>query len=314
MASACPMTKNLDRVKEMEDAGVAGIILPSLFEEEISYDQQSMDQFLNFSTQAVSPEATSFFPEPQNFHNFEGEEYLESLHKIKSSLGIPVIGSLNGTTAGGWIKYAKLIQEAGADALELNIFYLPTASSLTSAQVENRYLEIVKLVKTQVSIPLAVKVGPFFSAFANMANRLVDAGADGLVLFNRFLEPDFDLDHLEAAMKPSFSAHYEMRLSLHWTAILFGTIKASLGATRGIKSGADVLKMVMAGADATMIASLFYQEGISSATRIIKEMTQWMQEHEYSSLEQMKGSMSYRHVTDKSAFERANYLKMLRSI
>ncbi|HAZ12355.1 MAG: dihydroorotate dehydrogenase [Bdellovibrionales bacterium GWA2_49_15] len=314
LAASCPMTKDLARVKEMEEAGVAGIVLPSLFEEEISYDQHAMDQFLSYSTHDVGPEATSFFPEPENFKNFEGEEYLESLRKIKSSVRIPVIGSLNGSTAGGWVKYAKLIQEAGADALELNIFYIPTELSITGTEVENRYIEILKSVKAQVSIPVAVKMAPFFSSLPSMAKRFDDAGANGLVLFNRFLEPDFDLDHLEAAMKPSFSTRSDIRLPLHWTAILYGKVKASLGATRGIKSGLDVLKMVMAGADATMISSLFYQEGVSSATRIIKEMTHWMEEHEYSSIEQMRGSMSYNHVTDKSAFVRANYMKMLRSI
>ncbi|MBI2518875.1 MAG: dihydroorotate dehydrogenase-like protein [Bdellovibrio sp.] len=314
VASACPLTKDLDRVKEMEESGVAGIILPSLFEEEISYDQHAMDQFLNYSTHSVGSEATSFFPEPENFKNFEGEEYLESLRRIKASVGIPIIGSLNGSTAGGWVKYAKLIQEAGADALELNIFFIPTEVNLTGAEVENRYVEILKLVKAQVSIPVAIKMTPFFSSIGNMAKRFDDAGANGLVLFNRFQGPDFDLDKLEAAMKPSFSTHSDIRLPLHWTAILFGKVKASLAATRGIKSGIDVLKMIMAGADATMITSLFYQEGVYCASRIIKEMTHWMEEHEYQSIRQMKGSMSYIHVADKSAFVRANYMKMLRAI
>ncbi len=314
MAGACPLTKNLDRVKEMEEAGIAGIVLPSLFEEEISYDQHAMDKFLNYSTNAVSAEAITFFPEPENFHNFEGEEYLESLRKIKSCVGIPVIGSLNGTTPGGWVKYAKLIQEAGADALELNIFYVPTDVSQSGSEVEKRYVEILKLIKAQVTIPVAVKMSPFFSSIANMAKRFDEAGANGLVLFNRFLEPDFDLDNLEASMRPSYSTRHEMRLPLHWTAILNGSIKASIAASRGIKSGTDILKLIMAGADATMISSLFYQEGIGSAAKLIKEMIQWMEEHEYTSIEQMKGSMSFRHIPDKSAFQRANYMKQLRSI
>jgi len=312
VASACPMTKDIDKVKIMEDCGVAAIVMPSLFEEEITHDQEAIDHFYGFS-EGVSFEANDFFPEPPDFQNFHGEEYLESIAKIKKATSMPVMASLNGKSVGGWLKYAKLIEESGADALELNIYDIPTDPRISGAQVEQNYIDILSAVKKEVTIPVAIKVAPFFSSFANMAKRFEDAGADGIVLFNRFLEPDYDLEKLEPHLRLDYSTKHEMRLPLHWIAILHNEIKCSMAATRGIKSGTDIIKMVMAGADVTMIASLFYQQGIEKTKDLLREMENWMEENEYESIAQMKGSMSFKKVADKSAFERANYMKLLRS-
>jgi dihydroorotate dehydrogenase (fumarate) len=312
VASACPMTKEIDKVKEMEDNGVAAIVLPSLFEEEITHDQEAFDQFCGFS-EGSSFEANDFFPSPSEFQNFEGEEYLESIAKIKAATSMPVMASLNGKSVGGWLKYAKQIQQAGADALELNIYDIPTDPRISGQQVEQNYIDILSAVKKEVSIPVAIKVAPFFSSFANMAKRFEEAGADGIVLFNRFLEPDYDLEKLEPHLRLDYSTKHEMRLPLHWIAILHNEINYSMAATRGIKTGVDIIKMIMAGADVTMVASLFYQQGIGKAKDLLTEMEQWMQENEYESVSQMKGSMSFKKVSDKSAFERANYMKLLRS-
>ncbi|MCB9063072.1 MAG: dihydroorotate dehydrogenase-like protein [Halobacteriovoraceae bacterium] len=312
IASACPLTKEIENVKRMEDSGVAAIVLPSLFEEEITHDQDALDHFLGF-TEGVSFEANDFFPETVGYKNYKGEEYLTCIEQIKSQTKMPVIGSLNGKTVGGWTEYAKLIEQAGADALELNIYDIPTNPHLSGAEVEQNYIDILTSVRREVSIPVAIKVSPFFSAFAHMAKRFEKAGANGIVLFNRFLEPDYDLDYLEPHLRLDYSTRYEMRLPLHWTAILYGETTCSLAATRGIKTGTDIIKMIMAGADVVMIASLLYQQGIEKIADILLDIQDWMEINEYDSISQMKGSMSYRKVKDKSAFERANYMKLLRS-
>lgn len=312
VASACPLTKEIDTAKKLEDYGVSAIVMPSLFEEEIVHDQKGLDHFLGF-TDGLSFEANDFFPEPESYKNYHGEEYLDSIYKIKKSIDIPIIGSLNGTTRDGWVSYAKNIQDAGADALELNIYEIPTNPNDTSLDVENRYLKTIESVRKEISIPLSVKLAPFFTSFANMAKSVEKLGVEGLVLFNRFLEPDYDLDNLGPHLRLDYSTRYEMRLPLHWIAILHGDLNLSLAGTRGIKSGLDVIKMTMAGADVAMIASLFYQQGIEKAKSLIEDIESWMIENEYGSIEQMKGSMSYKNVIDKSAFERANYMKLLRS-
>jgi dihydroorotate dehydrogenase (fumarate) len=312
VASACPLTKELDQVKILEESGVAAITLPSLFEEEISTDQEAFDHFMGYN-EAVSFEANDFYPVVHEFTNFKGEEYLQSIEKIKKNVSVPVIASLNGKTAGGWTKYAKQMENAGADALELNIYDIPTNPNLTGAEVEQNYIDVLTAVRNEVKIPLAIKVAPFFSSFANMARRFEKVGANGIVLFNRFLEPDYDLENKETYMRLDLSTRYEMRLPLHWTAILYGEVNCSLAATRGIKTGTDIIKMVMAGADITQIASLFYQQGPERVKVLLKEMTDWMTEHDYNSIEQMKGSMSYKKVEDKTMFERSNYYKLLRS-
>lgn len=313
VASASSMTRHLDQVKMLEDAGVSCIVMHSLFEEELTRDKHELDQLLMRTSEAYA-EALSYFPEPEEYRNLDAEEYFEQIAKIKKSVRIPVIASLNGVSAGGWMNYAKKMEEAGADAIELNVYYIPTDPDMTSEQVENLYIEDLRTVKKTVSLPIAVKLNPFFSNFANMARRLDRAGADALVLFNRFYEPDFNLETLDVIPNLQFSHPFEMRLSLHWTAILHGHIKASIAAGRGVKDAQDVLKLIMAGADAVTAASVFYQEGIGRATRILSDLRDWMDRHEYVSIRQMQGSMSYRNVADPSAFERANYLRILQSI
>lgn len=313
IVGACGLTRELDNVKRMEDAGAAAVVLPSLFEEEITHDQDALDHFLGYS-EGGSFEATSFFPEVQDFKNYKGEEYLENLAKIKKAVNIPVIGSLNGISSGGWVHYAKKMQEAGADALELNIYFIPTESNLTALDIENRYIEILAQVKKEAKVPVAVKLSPYFSNLSNFAKRLDEANADGLVLFNRFLEPDYDLEDLEPYMRFDYSTPHEMRLPLHWTAILHGKVNASIAATSGIKEAIHIVKMMMAGADAVQVASVLYQAGIDKLGVLVRDMEAWMDEHEYNSIQQMKGSMSYKCVANPTAFERANYMKILRSI
>lgn len=310
--SACSLTRELDKVKKMEEYGAAAIVLPSLFEEELTYDQEYIETFTN-SFQGFSPEAFDYLPEPDKYNNLEGEEYLENLHKIKMETSIPIIGSLNGVGIGGWTKYAKLMQEAGADGLELNIFYIPTDPKLTALDIENRYLDVLKKVKSEVTIPVAVKLNPFFSSLANMATKLDEGGADALVLFNRFLEPDINLETLEINPKLEFSSSLEMRLPLHWTAILHSRVKASICAGRGVKNAEQMIKLIIAGADAVSIASVLYQDGLPSIKKILHEANNWMDEKEYISFHQMRGSMSYKNLSDPSHLERLNYMQTIKA-
>lgn len=310
--SACSQTRDVSKVRQIEDFGASAITLPSLFEEELIYDKEYIETFTSTS-QGFSPEAFNYFPEPQKYNNLEGEEYLENLAKIKKAVSIPVIGSLNGVGLGGWTKYAKLMQEAGADAIELNIFYIPTDPKLTAIDIENRYIDIVKKVKGEVTIPVAVKLNPFFSSLANMATKLDGAGADGIVLFNRFLEPDIDLETLEIDPKLDFSSAMEMRLPLHWTAILYNRVNASICAGRGVKNAQQMIKLIMAGADTVGIASVLYQHGLPSIKSILVDAKNWMDENEYESFNQMRGSMSYKNLADPSHLERLNYMKTIRS-
>jgi dihydroorotate dehydrogenase (fumarate) len=309
--SASPLSYTLDSMKRLEDAGAAAIVMYSLFEEQIAHEAAELNYYLTYGSETYA-EALTYFPEPQEFH-LGPDEYVNLLRKAKESLNIPVIGSLNGISTGGWISYAKKIEEAGADAIELNVYYIPTNPKLTAEDVENRYLEVLNAVKTTVKIPVAMKLSPFFSSMANMAQRLDQAGAGGLVLFNRFYQPDIDLETLE--MKPSvnLSTPQAMRLPLRWVAILYGKVKASLAATSGIHTADDVLKMLMAGADVTMMASALLKNGSQRITEILTQMNQWMLEHEYVSVAQMKGSMSQKSVADPSAYERANYMKVLQA-
>ena len=312
IVSACSMTRDLEKIKIMEEFGAAAVVLPSLFEEELTYDKDYIETFTTQS-QGFSPEAYSYFPDSTPFTNLEGEDYLENLQKIKKAVSIPVIGSLNGVGLGGWTKYAKHMQEAGADAIELNIFYIPTDLSLSAPDLENRYLEVVKKVKSEVKIPVAVKLSPFFSSLGNMAMKLDAAGADGLVLFNRFLEPDIDLKTLEIDSQIEFSTAAEMRLPLHWTAILYSKLEASICAGRGVKNAKQMIKLIMAGADTVSIASVLYQQGLPSIKTILDEANHWMDENEYKSFNQMRGSMSYKNLSDPSHLERMNYMKTIRS-
>jgi len=309
VASASPLSRTLDNMKRLEDAGAAAIVMYSLFEEQIAHEAEELDHYLRYGTESFA-EALSYFPETAEYNLGPGS-YVDLLAKAKKSLGIPVIGSLNGISVGGWVNYAKQLQAAGADAIELNVYYIPTDPLLSSADVEGRYLEVLHAVKKAVTLPVAVKLSPFFSSMANMANRLVDAGADGLVMFNRFYQPDINLEQLEVVPEVNLSDSTEARLPMRWIAILHGRVKASLAATSGIHTAADVLKVVMAGADVAMMCSALLKHGPDHLRQVLTELREWMLEHEYVSIQQMKGSMSQKSVADPSAFERANYMKAL---
>jgi len=309
--SASPLSHNVDSMKRLEDAGASAIVMYSLFEEQIAHEADELDHYLAYGTESFA-ESLTYFPEAAEY-NVGPDEYVDLVRKAKEALSIPVIGSLNGITSGGWIDYAKKIQEAGADALELNVYYIPTDQNLSGTDVEDRYLEVLHAVKRSVTIPVAIKLSPFFSSLAHVAHRLDLAGADGLVLFNRFYQPDIDLDELEVVPNVLLSTPHELRLPLRWIAILHGRVKASLAATTGVHTAEDVLKMVMAGADVTMMCSALLKHGPKHIAEVLSAVRDWMVEHEYVSLEQMRGSMSQKSVPDPSAFERANYMKALSS-
>jgi len=312
VVSASPLSKEIDTARRLEDEGAAALVMYSLFEEQITHDQLTLDHFLTMTSHNTA-EALSYFPEPDRYPNSNGEEYLEHITKLKSALSIPVIASLNGVSPGGWIKYAKRMQDAGADAIELNIYYVATDFNLSSGQVEQMYLDNAQTVKNAVSIPVAIKVGPYISAFANFASRLDKIGIDGLVLFNRFLGPDIDLESLQVTPRLELSARAEMRLPLRWIAILCGGIKASLAATTGAKNAEDVIKYAMAGADVTMIASALLERGPAHVGTIVNDLKTWLETNEYESITQLKGSLSLLSVAEPSAYERANYMKALQS-
>ncbi len=311
--SASPISGDVDKVKRLEDMGTAGVVMYSLFEEQINQEANELDYFLTKGTESFA-EALTYFPEPEDFHNLHAEEYLEQIRKLKSAVDIPIIGSLNGVSEGGWMDYAKKMEEAGADALELNIYYIATDPKMSAEQVEKIYVDAVKNVKKAVKIPVAIKMGPYFSAFANMATKLDAAGADGLVLFNRFYQPDINLGNLEVEPDLHFSTSHEMRLPLRWIAILRDEVKASLAATTGIHTAEDVVKMMMVGADVTMIASVLLKNGLGKAKEILDDLKKWMEVNEYESIAKMKGSMSYKSIAEPAAFERANYIKVLHSV
>ena len=309
--SASPLSRRLSGIKAMEDAGAAAVTMYSLFEEQI--DIEAMTQHLAVEQEAfMSAEATSYFPKAKDYQGGP-DDYLELIRKAKAAIDIPVIGSLNGVTTGGWTRYAKLIEQAGADALELNVYLIPTRPELTSEGVENTYLEILREVKAQVKIPVAMKLSPFFSALPNMAARLDRAGADGLVLFNRFYQPDFDLEELAVTPHLVLSTSWEMRLPLRWIAILYGRINASLALSTGVDTAEDVVKAIMAGADIATMASVLLGQGVGKIGDMVAGLQQWMELHEYESVGQMKGALSQRNVADATAFERANYMKVLGS-
>ena len=309
--SASPLSRSLDNMKRLEDAGASAIVMYSLFEEEIAHESEELDHYLHYGTESFA-EALSYFPKTEEY-NLEPDSYIELLRKAKESLSIPVIPSLNGITSGGWIKYARHFEEAGADAMELNVYYIPTDPHLTSYDVEGRYINVISAVRDSVSIPLAVKLSPYFGSLANFAQRAVGAGANGLVMFNRFYQPDINLNELEVVPNVTMSDSSAIRLPMRWIAILYGKLKASLAATSGVHTAEDVLKLVMAGADVTMLCSALLQHGPKHIKTVLADLSKWMEEHEYESIEQMKGSMSQKSVADPAAFERANYVKALNS-
>jgi dihydroorotate dehydrogenase (fumarate) len=305
--SASPLSNEVDNVKRMEDAGASAVVLHSLFEEQVRGEQDAIQYHMMYGTDSF-PESLTFFPQPSDFVTGP-EEYLNKIRKVKDSVRIPVIASLNGAAIGGWIDYAKKIQQAGADALELNLYSISTEMDRTSAEIEQNYIDIVKAVKSIVVLPVAVKLSPYFSNMANMAKRLDQAGANGLVLFNRFYQPDINLDELEVQADIHLSTPQEMRLPLRWIAILYGRVKADMAATSGIHSAADVLKMLMVGADVAMLCSVLFKRGLDVIRQIETEMSEWLSEHDYQSVRQLQGSMSQKYCADPAAFERALYMR-----
>jgi dihydroorotate dehydrogenase (fumarate) len=305
--SASTLSSRIDTLKRLQDAGASAVVMQSLFEEQIEHEELSIHRFLEAGTE-FNPEAASYFPELEDY-NTGPDSYLRHLEDTKRELQIPVIGSLNGSSSGGWVRYAKLIQDAGADALELNVYIVAADPEDTSAAIEARYLDLVREVRGSVSIPLAVKVGPFFTAFANMARDLVASGADGLVLFNRFLQPDIDLETLQVDPTLHLSTSEELRLPLRWIAILKGRVRASLAATTGVHQWQDATKLILAGADVTMMASALFHHGPQRLADVLAGVRTWLEEHEYVSLEQAKGSVSQASTPDPDAFERSNYMK-----
>jgi dihydroorotate dehydrogenase (fumarate) len=311
VASSSPMCEDVNAVRRLEDAGAAAVVLHSLFEEQIVADSSELDRALS-DAEERGPEATSHFPELM--HRVVGPDaYLEHIHKCKRAVKIPVIASLNGSSKGGWLEYARQMEQAGADALELNIYWLPVDPDVSGEQVERRYVELVAAVKTAVHLPVAVKLGPYFSSMANMARKLDAAGADALVLFNRFYQPDYDLEALEVVPNLILSNSHELLLRLHWIAVLYGVVKADLALTGGVHSATDVVKAMMAGAKIAMMTSALLKRGAGYLDTVVTELLLWMGEHEYDSIRQMQGSMSRNAVPQPAAFERANYLKVLSS-
>jgi dihydroorotate dehydrogenase (fumarate) len=307
--SASPLSRTVDLVKKLEDAGASAVVAYSLFEEQINHDQSEYDHYMNNHTESFA-EALTYFPASHEY-NMGPDEYLRHISNLKSAVAIPVIGSLNGVSAGGWLKYAKEIEEAGADGLELNVYYIPTNLEKDGTIIEEIYIRDLIKLKKALKIPVAMKLSPYFSSMSNMAKKLDAAGADALVLFNRFYQPDLDIEKLEVVPNLDLSNNWEMRLPLRWIAILHSRIKANLAATTGIHKYEDVIKMIMAGADITCMCSELLANGIGRISEVLKEVEQWMTEKEYESIEQMKGSMSQKSVADPAAFERANYMKAL---
>jgi dihydroorotate dehydrogenase (fumarate) len=310
-SAAQPLTENVDNIKRMEDAGAAAVVMHSLFEEQLSQDRREIYESMTQGTESFA-EALTYFPEPSEFH-IGPELYLNNIANAKAAVKIPIIASLNGSTAGGWVSYAKKIQQAGADAIELNIYWIPTDPSLSSIRIEDTYVDILRSVKEQVGIPVAVKLSPFFTNFANMARRLEAVGADGLTLFNRFYQPDIDLESLEVTPNILLSTPMAMRLPLRWIAILRDQVGLSLAATSGIHRATDAIKMLMAGADVTMLCSALLRHGVKHIATVENDISAWLEEHEYESVKQLQGSMSQRNCPDPTEFERAQYTRAISS-
>jgi dihydroorotate dehydrogenase (fumarate) len=311
VASSSPMCADVDNVRRIEDAGGGAIVLQSLFEEQIEHESDELDRYITESSD-VSAEAGTHFPEM--LHRVMGPDaYLAHIMKCKQAVRIPVIASLNGTTRGGWLRYAKQIEQAGADALELNIYHIPVDPDVSGEQVERQYVELVQAMKAEIRIPLTVKLSPYFSSMANMAKKLDGAGADGLVLFNRFYQPDYDLESLEVVPYLILSKSLELFLRLHWIAVIYGSVKADMALSGGVHCATDVVKSMMAGAKVAMMTSALLKRGISYLDTLCTELLIWLGEHEYDSIKQMQGSMSRKSVPQPQAFERANYMKVLSS-
>ncbi|HVN55621.1 MAG TPA: dihydroorotate dehydrogenase-like protein [Anaerolineaceae bacterium] len=311
VVSASPISKKVESIRRFAEAGVGAVVVYSLFEEQIVHESNELDFFLNQGTESY-PESLSYFPDLDHY-NVGPEGYLDHIRRLKNAVDIPVIGSLNGLTSGGWLDYAARIQEAGADALELNIYSVPTDPAQTSEEIEDNYVELVNSIRKQVSIPLAVKLSAYFTSMPNFTSRLAAAGANGLVLFNRFYQPDLDVETLEVVPDLKLSTSDELRLPLRWVAILYGRVQADLALTGGVHTCQDMVKAIMAGASVTMLASELIAHGSGRASELIADLEDWLETYEYQSVSQMKGSMSQKAVADPAAFERANYMKALSS-
>jgi len=312
VASASPLSKKVERVKRLEEAGIAAIVMYSLFEEQIIHESLELDHNLTRGTDSYA-EAMSYLPDSGTY-TLLPEKYLEKVTELKKAVNIPVIGSLNGVSKGGWMRYARLIQNAGADALELNLYYIPTDPAITAKELEDIQVDLVADIKSSIKIPLAVKLSPFYTSLPQFARRLVEAGANGLVLFNRFYQPDFDLEELKIAHTLELSTSSDLRLPLRWISILHGSLDLDFALTSGVHTATDVLKAMMSGAKVTMMASELLRNGIERIPAILSELQTWMEVHQYTSIVQMQGSMSQRSVAEPAAFERANYMKVLSSL
>ena len=311
VGAAAPLTEDLNNIRALEDAGAAAIVLHSLFEEQIRRERLELHHHMEYGTESFA-EALTYFPEPGIFH-VGTDAYLDHIRKAKAMVAMPIIASLNGFTIGGWTDYAQQMQEAGADAIELNIYWIPTDFDMSGTDVEQHYIEVLRAVKSTVQIPVAVKLSPYFSNMANMAKRLCEAGADGLVLFNRFYEPDIDIEELEVAPNLILSAPGDMRLPLNWIGILYRRLHMSLAATSGISKAEDVIKMLMAGADVTMLVATLLRHGIGHLKTIEADLVSWLEEHEYDTLDTLRGSMSQLSCPNPSEFERVQYMRAIQT-
>jgi len=312
VVSASPLSRDVDGIARLEEAGAAAVVLYSLFEEQLHQEEQDLAYHLEQGTESFA-ESLSFFPQPSEFQTGP-EGYLKHIRRAKSATSIPIIASLNGSTLGGWTKFAGEIERAGADALELNIYSVATDPKITAAEIEQTYVDIVKAVKSTVTIPVAVKLSPFFSNMANMAQRLDTSNADGLVLFNRFYQPDIDLEELELRPNVLLSTPQALRLPLTWIGILFGKVKAGLAGTGGVHNAEDVVKLLMVGANVTMLCSSLMRHGVNHLRHVERELREWMEAHEYESVDQMRGSMSQLRCSDPTAFERAQYMRAVKGM
>jgi len=311
VASASPLSEKVETVQKLEEAGIAAVVMYSLFEEQIIHETLELDHYLDYGTESYA-EALTYLPNIGRY-SIGPEKYIDHLREVKKAVKIPVIGSLNGVSSGVWVDYASKIEEAGADALELNIYYLPFETDITCKNLEDTYIRFISKVRSKIEIPLAVKIGPYFTGMGNICKRMVEAGADGLVLFNRFYQPDYDLEQLEVVPHLTLSTSDELRMPLRWIALLSDRVETDFALTSGVHNAEDVLKAMMAGAKVAMLASVLLREGPERAHAILVDLKVWMKEHDYVSIKQMQGSMSQQATRESHALRRTNYIKELNS-